>query len=71
MQQQEAMESQPKDLGAIGEKGDVSMLLVPMPGVPAELVHPAGYTVKMDKMSKLVELKGILKGHLGQEQESC
>lgn len=61
------MESQPTDLGAIGEKGDVSMLLVPMPGVPAELVHLAGYTAKMDKTCKLVELKTILKGHLGQE----
>eukprot|EP00930_Biecheleria_cincta_P005198 TRINITY_DN106115_c0_g1_i1.p1 TRINITY_DN106115_c0_g1~~TRINITY_DN106115_c0_g1_i1.p1 ORF type:complete len:428 (-),score=67.08 TRINITY_DN106115_c0_g1_i1:74-1357(-) len=61
------MESQPKDLGEIGEMADVPMLLVPMPGVPSELVDPAGYTVKISKTCKLVGLKDVLKGHLGQE----
>lgn len=62
------MESQPTDLGEIGEKADVPMLLMPMPGVPSGLVDPAGYTVKMGKNCKLVELKDILSVHLGPEK---
>jgi len=54
-------------LGEIGEKADVPMLLMPMPGVPSGLVDPAGYTVKMGKSCKLADLKDILSAHLGPE----